>query len=151
MRQMVCVTVFGSYSLRSTHPCVGRQKPCRSPNRYKRRVHSVGRQEPCRVQGMWVRSPNRGKRRVHRVGRQEPCRVHRVWAMSPNRPKRRVHRVGRQESKSSQKKDAQGCRPGESTACTLSCGPCRAPGVPPCAPFFCHGSFHKIDKYSEFP
>ena len=26
MRQMVCVTVFGSYSLRSTHPCVGRQE-----------------------------------------------------------------------------------------------------------------------------
>ena len=29
MRQMVCVTVFGSYSLRSTHPCVGRQEPFR--------------------------------------------------------------------------------------------------------------------------
>ena len=48
--------LFGSYSLRNTHPCVGRPEPCR--------VHMV-----------WAMSPNRPKRRVHRVGRQEPCRV----------------------------------------------------------------------------
>ena len=44
MRQMVCVTVFGSYSLRSTHPCVGRQEPFRDP----KRVHRMQAGSPAR-------------------------------------------------------------------------------------------------------